>query len=281
MIKAGKGDKLMKVMIWLGTMLVMVGLAACTSEPGKPGEELVPTPMRETGMPEKDKSSTNAWDKSPDAVLISATNCCGFVPTIYLQNALPDAQIWGDGRIVWVVYGETEARQVFEGRLSKTQIDSLLAEFEAAGFYTWDDLYQNPLVADYPTKCLAVSLAENAKQVCEYYEGAPEAFHKLYARLAGGAGAAGQPFTPERAYATSLRLDTSQGNISRVDLVWPVSATELSAFESGGWLDGEPLQIAWEAVNANPWGPVVQVDEAYYMLSIQVPGLSLESPPGN
>lgn len=268
----------MKALIWLGTMLVMLGLMACVSEPGAPGEEIVPTPTRETMMPESDESSTKPWDKSPDAVLISATNCCGFVPAIFLQNALPDAQLWGDGRLVWVVYREAGARQVFEGRLSEVQIEDLLDEFEVAGFYTWDELYQNPMVADYPTKCVAVNLVESTKQVCEYYEGAPQAFHDLYARLAGGAGLAETPFTPERAYVTSLRLDTSQGDVSRVDLVWPADIAELHALESGGWLEGELLQAAWEAVNANPWGPVIQAGEVYYMLAVQVPGLSLQAP---
>ena len=42
------------------------------------------------------------WDQSPDAVIIEATITGGLVPMNFMENYIPEAQVWGDGRIVWV-----------------------------------------------------------------------------------------------------------------------------------------------------------------------------------
>jgi len=42
-------------------------------------------------------------------------------------------------------------------------------------------------VTDLASQCLSVEVTGQSKTVCEYYKGAPEAFHKLYADITGGA----------------------------------------------------------------------------------------------
>ncbi len=53
------------------------------------------------------------WDASPSAVIVEVTIIGGLVPREYVMNAIPDARVWGDGRIVWVEY--IDAQRGFQG----------------------------------------------------------------------------------------------------------------------------------------------------------------------
>jgi hypothetical protein len=63
--------------------------------------------------------------------------------------------------------------------------------------------------------------------------------------------------------------------------VWPTEKYGVSLKDAvaGKWLEGEALETAWLAVNANPWGGIVQEGDTYYSLVLQVPGISQMEPP--
>lgn len=257
--------------------LLLILVSACAGEPPAgygPDRRTTPTPQ-------EGAQNDLTWVPSAEEIVISATSCCGFVPAIYIQNALPDAMLWGDGRIVWVTLDDTGQRQVFEGRLATGEMVALLQKIIDAGFFTWQDRYSNDLVADAADTCLSVNLEDRAKQVCEYFEGAPQAFHALIAELSQGAGAQGAPFIPQQAFVTSYPIGTIADPVEQVDLVWPDdgSADSLKSLESGVWAEGNTLELAWQVVNVRPWGMIVQEGDTYYQLSVQVPGLSQQSPP--
>jgi len=46
-------------------------------------------------------------------VIVEVTIIGGLVPREYVMNAIPDARVWGDGRIVWVEY--IDAQRGFQG----------------------------------------------------------------------------------------------------------------------------------------------------------------------
>jgi hypothetical protein len=220
------------------------------------------------------------WDASPEAVVIQATFCCGFVPMEVAVNYIPDATVWGDGRIVWVLQSAGGGRQVLEGRLSADEMRALLGQFVDAGFFGWDDSYANYNVTDLASQCLTVSLTGEHKTVCEYYEGAPRAFHTLYDYVSGGAGAVGADYVPERGYVTAYPLTEFDPAGLQV-WPWPAEAAGFSLAEAGGgrWVEGEALQTAWTAVNGSFWGHALQDGDSYYRLTVQVPGLSQSAPP--
>jgi hypothetical protein len=223
------------------------------------------------------------WDTAPDALIVSATFCCGLTSPVMRLNYLPDAQIWGDGHMIWVEYDQDGSRRVLETVLTHEQLADLLQQVVDAGFFGMQDRYANNLVMDAADKCLTVNLESAQKTVCEYFQGAPQVFHDLYAMFASGAGVAGKDYMPTQGYLTAHPLESiDKENVSRVDLQWDSKARGISLntiVESGTWVEGETLAQLWQTVNANPGGMIVQEGEQFYQISLQVPGLSMEAPP--
>jgi hypothetical protein len=227
------------------------------------------------------------WDSNPATPIISATNCCGLVTPFYRDNYIPDALVWGDGRILWSKTGANGGRQVMQGQLSSTQLHDWLQSAADAGFFGWKPLYKgdtNP--TDLPTRCIAINLSSQAKKVCEYFQGAPEAYQKLYDQLSQGLGVSGTPFVPQRAYLSTHSFpNTNFGNNanSQADKtpLWNAKAAGVSLADAGNgvWLEGASLKQAWELVNQNPMAPIVIENGQTYQLTLQVPGVSLATPP--
>ncbi|MGQ0600537.1 MAG: hypothetical protein ACT4QE_02430 [Anaerolineales bacterium] len=220
------------------------------------------------------------WDTDPQAMIIQVTFCCGFVPQEVALNYIPDATVWGDGRIVWVESGPNGERRVLEGRLSASALRELLQRAVNEGFFGWRDSYGDYSVTDLASQCLRVSLAGEAKSGCEYYRGAPQAFHSLYDDIASGAGVSGADYVPVRGFVTTYPLEESDPGNGQV-VQWPVEAAGFSLAEAQGglWVEGEALAAAWEAVNANSWRGVMKDDDVLYSVTVQVPGLSQAEPP--
>lgn len=220
-----------------------------------------------------------SWDTGPGALIVSATFCCGFTTMETNISYIPDAQIWGDGRIAWVAY-EKDRRQVYEGQLTPGQLEAVLQQITDAGFFGWDERYANNLVMDFADKCIVVNLKEASKSVCEYFEGAPEAFHALYDMLKTGAGASGVPFTPETGYLQAREIGKASEN-DQTALRWASKEMGFTLQESanGLWIEGASLEIVWDAVDAHPGGLVFQDGEMLYVLTLQIPGLSRMEPP--
>ncbi|MFQ5613508.1 MAG: hypothetical protein ACE5H9_15395 [Anaerolineae bacterium] len=221
------------------------------------------------------------WNPDPSALVVSATFCCGFAPELVPLNYIPDALIWGDGRILWVERNDLGQRRVLQGQLTLEQMAGLLQRAVEAGFFGWQDLYANQGVADAADQCLSITVGSQTKRVCEYFGGAPPAFHALYDYLAAGAEVNGVDYVPPRGYLTAYPLDATGNPPPLFDSEWPSDSLGFSLGEAldGVWVEGEILQAAWAVVNNNSWGNIVQEGDAYYQISIQVPGLSLVEPP--
>ncbi len=222
------------------------------------------------------------WEKDPQAVVISATFCCGFVPQLAVTNYIPEAQIWGDGRIVWVVQEDTGSRSVFQAQLSPDEITELLEQLAKAGFFGWEPRYGDFTVTDLADQCLQVNLESGSTAVCEYYKGAPQAFHELYDLITSGAGKRGSIYTPEVGYLTVRALGAAeQAAPEDINLDWDAAGLNLRLDKvgDGEWIKGPGLELAWKAVNARPWLPVVKSGDTIYEIGLQIPGLSREVPP--
>lgn len=237
-----------------------------------------------TPVPDDDKRQL-PWNTDPEALIISATFCCGFSPQLAVTNYIPDAQVWGDGRVVWVEQHEDGSRTVWEGYIDLGELELLLNRFRDAGFYEWEDYYANQQISDLADQCIQVSLIDKKKSVCEYYEGAPDAFHELYDLLLKGAGASeAEEYVPESGFLTVIPLGTeAQIESVNVALEWETSelGVSLSEVGEGVWVKGPSLEAAWAAVNFKPWNPIVREGDSFYMVGLQVPPMSMIEPSAN
>ncbi len=221
---------------------------------------------------------TVAWDSDPQAVVLRATFCCGFVSDVQWLNTLHAAQIWGDGRIVWVEWLEAGGRRVLTGQLTTEQMTGLLQRYVNAGFFGWDEQYYPvSIVTDQASRCVQVNLTSVGHTVCEYVGGAPAAFQELFDVTTNGVGVAGEAYMPGRGYVTAYQ-DTFSPSIAAAD--WPAAAlgVTLADVTQGVWLDGEALALAWQIVNDDPRNALVR-DGEYYRLTVRLPGLSDREPP--
>jgi hypothetical protein len=271
----------------LAYVSLLLLLAACIpAQPGNSGTPADPTPgdkgdvSVDEGGQVIEIPENLAWDLSPDAVVISAETIGGFVPVLYSTNALADARIWGDGRIIWVVSEDDGSRSVYEGRLSQEQLLAIVNQFDEAEFFDMQDRYANNLVADAPERCLRIQLLERTKQVCEYVEGAPVEFHELFGLVESGAGVEGDLYIPAQGFVKTYVLGQAGEQLSQADVLLEAdSPFAMADYVQGAWAEGPVLAAAWEQVNLRPFGSVIQQGETYYQVSVQVPGLSLAPPP--
>jgi hypothetical protein len=214
------------------------------------------------------------WNAAADFVVAEAHTGGGM---LYEPNAVYQARLWGDGRLIWAAQDSQGRRSVFSASLTPDEMRSVLREFVDAGFFGWDKHYSPGLVYDAPSACLRLSLASASHSVCETLSGAPRQFRPLYARLAGGAGGQAAPYLPDRAY---LRLTPSGPSGSSQP--WPATVTptlaEVAA-QGGAWIEGDALAFAWAAVNQDPLRPVFQASDGYYSVQLLVPGVTVISPP--
>ncbi|MEJ2706212.1 MAG: hypothetical protein P8074_01240 [Anaerolineales bacterium] len=272
--------------------IASIALAACSTSGFETGEVGLPEQTEAAGSPipkaitptaEETMPPDIIWDESPQSLIFSATTSGGFVPQIAELNNIPDAQIWGDGRILWVESGPQGARQVMQGRMSQEQVATLFERLQAKGFFSWKELYKPQLApTDLPTKCLFAQTKERSRKVCEYYEGAPAAFHEIYAWASQGAGVTGEPYTPEAGYLISYPIETPQQVGDQAEPAeWSPQENEftLSKATQGVWIQGQALQSAWKTVNQQPWGPSVVEGEQAYLISLQIPQVNLIQPP--
>jgi hypothetical protein len=222
------------------------------------------------------------WNQNQVDPLIKATFCCGFVMQIVPLNYIPDAQIWGDGRYIWVEIKESGQRIVHQSQLTETQIRNALQGFVDAGYLQWNDQYADSGISDMPWQCLHVKLITKEKSVCEYYRGAPAAFHTLYSKIESGMGQSSTNFAPTLGFLTSFPTSTPDPESGATIVHWPSSAkTKLLDATHGAYVDGDALQFAWKVVNTNPWESYVTENGKYYQLALQIPGISMVEPPAH
>lgn len=252
--------------------IVLLWLGACSSQSALPTATVVPTPLVRF-----------TWEATPNTRLLLATDCCASPTTEELVRFyIPEAQLWGGGRFLWTRQDAEGARQVFSTRLSDDEIQALLQEIAAAGFFGWDERYEGEPVVDAAGKCLTVTLADREKTVCETHGGAPDSFYTLFVHLSQGAGTSGRLYRPERAFVTGFHLEDPPGPRPAAELTWEETQVEGPATRilSGFWVEGDPaLRILWDAANQNPYHmPLVEDGERLYRIMLQVPGVSWIDP---
>ncbi len=219
-----------------------------------------------------------SWDPHSEAVIIRTNSGGGLEPMAAHYNRIPDAVVWGDGRIVWQTFGENSERQVWQGQLTEEEMRELLQTFADKGFWRMKPHYDpNVEVFDSSSTSLWVNLLAESKSVSEYHDGAPKAFHELIGLLTAGAGTTGQIYVPQTGYLSLYPIEPSE---SLRDIpVWDANAAQISLKDvEDGWVEGAVLQEAWHIVNQGYWSSMVVDDGQYYEIYLQMPELTGQEP---
>ena len=243
-------------------------LASCTSPPQSPQS---PQPQ----------SPELTWDHDPATLIIRvAFSGGGSAPNAALVNELFGAQVWGDGRIIWITWDKDYHRQVWQGQLSEAQMTSLLETFADKGFFDMDARYEpDEDILDGGATSLSVHLLSTSTQVSEYLNSAPDEFHELTALLSSGAGVEGTPYMPPSGQLTAREITPRDGMDSPELPIWDATALELDLHDAERiWVEGDALARAWEAVNRNSAFPIMVQGDSYFELYLRLPELSVMEP---
>jgi hypothetical protein len=221
------------------------------------------------------------WNMSQETPIIIARNCCGFVTQTYATNHIFDAQIWGDGRIIYSSIFDTGVRFVRTAQLSTTRVQSLLREIIDDGFFQMEDNYGEYAIADASEQCLVVHLVQKSKTVCQYVRGAPPEFEELYMKVWSVAWGRSEPYEPKVAYLESQLLDFSNfpGLMPHREWSETDSGISLASATSGLCIEGLALEQAWNIVNQDMWVGLVSQDRDIYQITLQISGVSMIAPP--
>jgi len=216
------------------------------------------------------------WDHDSSAVIVkyySPSTTAGMAGAYDNRYYIPEVQIWGDGRIVWVV--REQGRRALEGQLTAEQMSGLLQQIVDAGFFHWEEQYYTPGGHSFPFMHLQVNLTSQSKEIREH-GGAPEAYYQVEEWLLSGAGAEGHEYRPTRGYLT-VEPWSEEAEAPE----WPSEvAVTPDQIGEGRYVEGALLNWAWELVNRNPTAPVyVTFEGRLYSIMVQIPGLSYFAPP--
>ena len=172
------------------------------------------------------------------------------IPPEYLRNYIPEARLFGDGRLVVASYHTS--RTVRQAKLSPDQMRTLLGKFVNAGFFGWNDAYFSPLPYDNPiTDYLTLNLLSGSKTVSSSMDSAPRVYKELFATLSSGADAAMSPLVPAEGTLMAVpTTDPAEDNWDAAGL-----QVDLSQTAQGVTITGADLQRAWELVNRDPFSP--------------------------
>jgi hypothetical protein len=245
-------------------VLLSASLVACAAQP-------TPQP---TATPQQ--AIAVEWDHDPSAVIVkyySPSTTAGMAGAYDNRYYIPEVQIWGDGRIVWVV--REQQRRVLEGQLTPQQMSGLLQQIVGAGFFQWEEMYYTPGGHSFPFMYLQVNLAGRSKEIREH-GGAPEAYYQLEEWLLNGAGAEGHDYRPTRGYLT-VEPWSEQAEAPQ----WPADVEVTpDQIGEGRFVEGQLLDWAWDMVNRNPTSPVyVTFEGRLYSIMVQIAALSYFEPP--
>jgi len=200
----------------------------------------------------------------------------GFVPPSYSINQIPEVKVWEDGTVIFTTY-EQATRKVLYSRINTDEITRLSEKIQSSGFLAFNNDYVGENApTDLPSTCIKFWSSETQnKQVCDYFNGAPEFFQYLvtYMRaLKDQVKDKAQPFYPVsgyvKAYTEFAPADTKA--------VQAYDGPKITS--TGVWIeDLQAIIKLWEAANNNQL--LSDCPNHYFRVSVQVEDLSVTEPP--
>ncbi len=215
------------------------------------------------------------WDHSIEASVLYT-----FPGAMHIDfNYIPDVQVRGDGRIVWVERRPEGGRRVLEGRLTEAEL--LLTVQRAIEGRAFDPLgTPSPAPGGCPYSGVDNELVIRLLRAAavERIRSSSPAICSLVLFLAFGARTGGAPYQPELGLLYPIPVEeTGLPITSGARAAWPAELLLVnlhSAYEQRGSyeIEGLALEWAWDFVNQNP-EPIVSFEGTDYWLGVQVPDL--------
>lgn len=216
-------------------------------------------------------ASWTDWDRTPEGRMISFDPGTSEIDYSYI----PDFQVWGDGRIIWVERAEDWSRRVLEGHLSEAQLNDLRNRLSGAGFF-------NPLQVDgqYPMNGYLRLKLGNGASVNKAVGSQNTSVFDLANHLRKGAGVTGTDYVPVRGkFYVFLATDVKDLDLKKAkpQYEWPDQEFEYtldSVYKNGGTseITGDELAFAWTVINSP--APLIVSNGVLYWIAIVVPGIS-------
>ncbi|MDY7041160.1 MAG: hypothetical protein SVX38_09890 [Chloroflexota bacterium] len=218
------------------------------------------------------------WDISPTALVIRSYTGPAIGVTYDPNYYVPEAQVWGDGRIIWVEDAQAYPRRVLIGHLTTDQMESLLQRIADTGFFDWANGYGIGGSTHQPWH-LSVNVSGHTKEVIAYDDTAPDAYFELIDFLSHGAGATGSDFEPRRGYLTARCWPIEEVTPS-AQWADATAGFTLDQVGDGRYIEGQALSFAWQTINQYPTAPVyVKSNGQTCVIMVQIPGVSFYEPP--
>lgn len=213
------------------------------------------------------------WNTSPGASIIMVDRL-GRSHVDY--GYIPDARVWGDGRIIWVEYDSGGRRRVLEGHLSTEAMAQLINQFIEAGFFKGHRRFNWGGVLG-PYVEIWLSDAHHTIAIGGTSDYDNESVLELVALVKSGAGTEGVTFTPTEGTLFAFpreKVDVPPDAEARFQ--WPDEEFGYGleqVYESGGEIEitGKELTFAWEIVSYP--ASLVESGGQVYWIAVVVPGI--------
>ncbi len=218
------------------------------------------------------------WNHDPGALILEADTRGGGLPHAVALNHIPDARVWGDGRIVWVEFKDDGSSVVWEGYLTEKALANLLRFTVEEGFFGWEDHYEpaNP-PADLLSSHITVNMTDRSKTVSQYFDAAPAGFWRIYERVPLEVADALQ-LVPQRGLLRAWLRDDAIDTTDAIPWSADADLTLSELVTDGRWIEGPRIALVWNNLRQHGDAALFREGEDVYNLSLQVPGLSLEEP---
>jgi len=253
-------------------LLMIVALAACGSAPAS-----------QTST-DGGSSSPIVWDRSPETIVFRADVVGGsdadLLPAL---SEIPPCTVYGDNRVVWTNELGTYNTQVLWDRVTDDQIQTFITYLtinkQIYGFEARGDL-QPPGSAQPVVETLTV-FVNGLEHRTDAFAGWDFDYYQDILNQCRNISRAPVLYEPEAAWLTAQEV-TYDSNVPLVPWDGKASGLSLAELAASGeprWISGNNLRVLWNIVRTSP--PRLQFiqDGVPYLIALQVPGVTRQSPP--
>ncbi|MBE2271219.1 MAG: hypothetical protein IAE80_23495 [Anaerolinea sp.] len=256
---------------WILCLLIVVlTVAACE-----------PLTSSNSGQPATVDPRIFSWDRSPNAVIFSAETVGGQSDFRALSD-IPLCALYGDNRLVWLnELGGFDFEVLYDGVGDSAirEFISYLTVTEAIYTHAWnfDNLFATAEVA--PVVETVRLIVNGVEHRADSLSGWDAQWFTRVVTMCQRLASAPILFQPAGAWITAQPTPYSvQAPIS----VWDSTRMgfRLTDAAQARWVTGVPLLDLWNALRSLPGSLLYTEDQVtYYQIAVQVPGISVTSPP--
>lgn len=244
-------------------------LAAC-------GGEAMPTPDPETS------SSPVQWLRDPLHVVFRADIVGGERSAWQIANHIPDCTIYGDGRVVWTNDSGGGLQVLFDFLPDLVIQDFISFLAIDARIYTYEEGFPLQLPqSNTPTYAQITVEVSGRKHVTDSYGNWETDLYSAVLEVCRTLSKTPRRFVPTGAWLSAMPADPKR------DLPTVYWDSEAAGFNFGTlalegskmWIEGNIVRALWANIVEDP--TEVRFDDRFgvYMLTLQVPGVTLDAPP--